>query len=94
MEWLRSFGPLGFPWINLALTQSSYLPLLQIAEVTGTYGIAFWVVLLNIGFYYLVSLKNNRKPIVLSIVLLIAVMGIIGWLRQVSVNCSTKYQSK
>ncbi len=90
MEWLRSFGPLGFPWINLALTQSSYLPLLQIAEVTGTYGIAFWVVLLNIGFYYLVSLKNNRKPIVLSIVSLIAVMGIIGWLRQVSVDRSTQ----
>ncbi|MEE9189411.1 MAG: apolipoprotein N-acyltransferase, partial [Candidatus Neomarinimicrobiota bacterium] len=90
MEWLRSFGPLGFPWINLALTQSGYLPFLQIAEVTGTYGITFWVVLLNTGFYYLASLKNNRKPIVLSIISLIAVMGIIGWLRQASVERSSK----
>jgi apolipoprotein N-acyltransferase len=90
MEWIRSFGPLGFPWINLALTQSSYLPFLQIAEVTGTYGIAFWIVLLNTGFYYLVTLRYNRKPIVLSIISLIAVMGIIGWLRQSSVERSTR----
>ena len=24
IEWLRSFGPLGFPWANLALSQSKY----------------------------------------------------------------------
>ena len=29
VEWLRSFGPLGFPWGNLALTQTKILPLLQ-----------------------------------------------------------------
>ena len=28
MEYLRSFGPLAFPWINLALTQTFSLPLL------------------------------------------------------------------
>ena len=30
MEWFRSFGPMGFPWGNLALTQTDYLSFLQI----------------------------------------------------------------
>jgi len=38
MEWIRSLGPLGFPWANLALTQADYLPFLQILDRTGTYG--------------------------------------------------------
>ena len=43
IEYLRSFGPLSFPWINLGLTQTFSLPLIQIADVTGTMGISFWI---------------------------------------------------
>ncbi len=48
MEWIRSLGPLGFPWANLALTQADYLPFLQILDRTGTYGLSFVLVLLNV----------------------------------------------
>ena len=51
MEWLRSFGPLGFPWINLALTQSEYIFLTQISEITGPYGVSFWIISINTLVY-------------------------------------------
>ncbi|NOZ07862.1 MAG: apolipoprotein N-acyltransferase [FCB group bacterium] len=56
VEYIRTFGTLGFPWISLANTQIPYLILIQNAEITGIYGISFWLVLLNIlGFSALTS---------------------------------------
>ena len=57
MEWIRSFGPLGFPWSNLALTQSKYIYLIQIMEITGTYGISFIIISINVIIYH--SIKKN-----------------------------------
>lgn len=51
MEWIRSFGPLGFPWANLALTQADYLLLLQILDRTGAYGLSFILVIVNLLFW-------------------------------------------
>ena len=34
MEFLKSYGPLAFPWSNLALTQTNFLPILQIIDHT------------------------------------------------------------
>ena len=44
IEWFRSFGALGFPWANLALSQTKYIYLLQIIDITGSYGISFIVI--------------------------------------------------
>ena len=52
LEWIRSFGPLGFAWGNLAVTQMDMIHLLQFIEYGGTYIITFWVVLINLGIYY------------------------------------------
>ena len=57
VEWIRSFGALGFPWANIALTQSKYIYLLQMLEITGTYGISFIVISINVIIYN--SLKND-----------------------------------
>jgi len=79
MELLRSLGPLGFPWINLALTQTEYLPLIQIADITGSYGISFWIMLINIGFYLSIISKNKLKYLVITsmIFLLVLSFGIV-----------------
>ena len=47
MEWLRSLGPLGFPWSNLALTQINFLPIVQIMDITGSYGVSALVLIIN-----------------------------------------------
>jgi len=81
IEYLRSFGPLSFPWINLALTQTFSLPLIQIADVTGSMGISFWIVILNM-IIYIAIISNNSKKQILSIgVLLLLVIFLLGFFR-------------
>ena len=48
MEYIRSIGPLGFPWVSLANTQLDFLTLAQNVEITGIYGISCWIVFINI----------------------------------------------
>ena len=48
MEYIRSMGTLGFPWVSLANTQLDFLTLVQNVEITGIYGISFWIVLINV----------------------------------------------
>lgn len=73
MEWLRSFGPLGFPWANLATTQTKFLPLLQITDTTGSEGVGFWLMIVNILVYIILFSKSNhimaRKILLLAFVL-------------------------
>jgi len=81
MEYLRGMGPLGFPWIDLALTQTNYLSLIQIAEVTGPSGIAFWIITLNICFLVLLDQNSKRKRSASIILILICIIGFYGYQR-------------
>lgn len=47
IEYLLSLGELGFPWLLLGITQAETIELIQYAEITGVYGVSFWVVLVN-----------------------------------------------
>jgi len=51
LEYLKAHLFSGFPWEDLAYSQHGYLSLIQIADVTGPYGITFLIVLLNCVFY-------------------------------------------
>jgi len=75
VEFVRSFGILGFPWISLANTQIDYFFLIQNAEYVGIYGISFWIILLNTFLYYI--LFYNRK---LKLKLLFLSIFIFPWL--------------
>jgi apolipoprotein N-acyltransferase len=44
-EWLRAGGPLAFPWGTLAFTQHRHLAVLQMLELTGSYGLSFLMAL-------------------------------------------------
>ena len=49
VEYIRNMDvQTGGPWTALANTQLDFLTLAQNAEITGIYGISFWVVLINI----------------------------------------------
>jgi apolipoprotein N-acyltransferase len=87
MEYLRSFGPMGFPWSDLALTQVFLLPMIQTADVTGTAGIAFLICILN-GLFYLAVTENEPKRYIISaFVLWGIVFGMGSWrLRAVEKN--------
>lgn len=47
LEYLRTFLLTGFPWNLLGYTQYRNLPMIQIASITGVYGVSFLVVLVN-----------------------------------------------
>ncbi len=54
-ELARSSGFVGFPWGLVGHSQYAMLPLIQIAELTGIWGISFIVVLVNAGIAETIS---------------------------------------
>jgi apolipoprotein N-acyltransferase len=51
LEYIRSFFLSGFPWEFLGYSQYRWLTLIQIADITGVYGVSFLILSVNIvGF--------------------------------------------
>ena len=59
----------GFPMLNLSHTQYSFAPAIQIAEITGAFGITLIIAYMNIALASLVT-DRNRQSIALAIVML------------------------
>jgi len=51
LEYLRSFLLTGFPWANLSYSQYLNLPFIQMADITGAYGLSFVIILVNTTFF-------------------------------------------
>ena len=52
VEYIRNMDVLtGGPWTSLANTQLDFHTLVQNAEISGIYGITFWIILLNVCIY-------------------------------------------
>lgn len=47
LEFIRSFFLSGFPWFFIGHTQYRYLPVIQISDITGVYGISFIIITIN-----------------------------------------------
>lgn len=62
LEFLRSYLFTGFPWNLLGVSQAKNLPLIQIASITGVYGISFVVVLVNSACAQLLIALYNPIP--------------------------------
>jgi len=65
MEYLRSnAGFLADPWALLGHTQYRYLPVIQIASLTGVYGISFLLVMVNmfLADMILVATPGDKSP--------------------------------
>ncbi len=59
-EYLRASLFTGFPWELLGYSQYSNLPFIQIVDITGVYGISFWLALINAAVL-LASLGLRRQ---------------------------------
>ena len=83
-EYLRGYLFTGLPWAVLGYTQAHYLPLIQIADNTGVWGISFLVVAANAAIYFLARAyaKKERLPVgeALVVALLVASTAIYGFL--------------
>ena len=47
IEILRTYNPLGFPWFLLGHSQIRALPMVQIADLAGVYGVTFVAAMVN-----------------------------------------------
>lgn len=55
LELLRTYLLSGLPWDLLGYSQYRWLPVIQIADVTGVYGLSFLIVLVNVALADLVQ---------------------------------------
>jgi apolipoprotein N-acyltransferase len=82
LEYLRAFALTGFPWASLGYSQYRTLPLIQIADITGVYGLSFLIAFANVVIYRIIRgmAKRDGAPYpagsaVLLVLLLVATLG-------------------
>lgn len=52
IEYIRStHSEYGFSWLGLGYSQFQTLPVIQMAEITGVYGVSWLIMLVNVGLY-------------------------------------------
>lgn len=78
LEYLRSFFLTGFPWASLAYSQYINLPFIQMADITGIYGLSFVIILVN-ATLYTVLLQWSKRPFPLREVM-ITILLLLGFL--------------
>ncbi|MGB2705755.1 MAG: apolipoprotein N-acyltransferase [Candidatus Omnitrophota bacterium] len=71
-EYLRAYLFTGFPWALLGYSQSFNLPMIQIADMTGVYGVSFLVMIVNFGIYLALRKRPGRFYILFFIFILFA----------------------
>jgi apolipoprotein N-acyltransferase len=74
-EWIRQLGSLGFGWGDLAYSQWKFIPLIQLASVTGIWGLSWLIVLVN------ATLSTARPKTIGAVAGLIAVTVLFGYAR-------------
>ena len=80
LEFMRAHLLTGFPWENLAYSQYLYARVIQIADITGIYGITFAVVMINAVLYDLLSARfRGRSLLVEAVVAGLVMIIIIGY---------------
>jgi apolipoprotein N-acyltransferase len=69
VEWLRSLGGLGLTWGDLAVSQHRILPILQMLDWTGPYGLTFLIALVNAALAAVVleGWRGTRADAALSV---------------------------
>jgi len=88
MEWARTLGALSMPWAQLSYTQYRFLPILQIADLTGAYGVSFLLALVNgaIAAWWQ-DRREGRRLLAISLTLTV-LAGLYGYARLAQPNGS------
>jgi apolipoprotein N-acyltransferase len=75
LEFARTHMFSGFPWALAGYSQYRALPIIQVADLAGVYGISFVIVLVNTAIAELISGRKRFAPLLTASVVLIAVLG-------------------
>jgi apolipoprotein N-acyltransferase len=96
LEYLRSFFLTGFPWANLAYSQYLNLPLIQMADITGPYGLSFVILMVNATLFWILRQWTNRifpvREVIITLLVLLGSM-IYGYVKMDRVDQQMLQQS-
>ncbi|MXX11193.1 MAG: apolipoprotein N-acyltransferase [Nitrospira sp. SB0677_bin_15] len=62
LEYIRTHAFSGLPWGLLSYSQFQWLSLIQVANITGVYGVSFLIVLVNVSVFLFVRRVLIEKP--------------------------------
>lgn len=83
LEYIRSFLLTGFPWASLGYSQYRTLPLIQVADITGVYGLSFLIALSNIVLYRIIrgmfGAKQGVYPTKSALALFVLMVLTLGY---------------
>lgn len=63
LEYIRSHLFTGFGWALLGHSQYSSLPVIQISDITGAYGVSFLLVLVNVAIFEIIAKCKLQRNI-------------------------------
>ena len=96
LEFTRGHLFSGFGWASLGESQYKFLPIIQVADVTGMYGVSFLIVMVNVLLEEIIFKKNARKEIFGAIacvdILLVLALG-YGFFRLSEIPQETSHMS-
>lgn len=75
LELVRTHVLTGFPWALLGYTQYRILPVIQIADIAGVYGISFVIVLVNSSLETFLRDRRNLIPLLTAVAFLGIIVG-------------------
>lgn len=92
LEYVRGYLFTGFPWVLVGYTQSDYLPIIQVADTTGVWGLSFVIVASNVALSFIaghvIRKEKGRLPFVPAAIALALVASITsyGFIRMKAVD--------
>jgi apolipoprotein N-acyltransferase len=94
-EWLYMQQELSFGWLTLGNSQANLTSMIQYADITGVWGISFWLLWFNVLF--LIALTSNQQErhrlIVIMIAMVITPLLYAWYLSSAEKNASHKADS-
>jgi apolipoprotein N-acyltransferase len=76
LELARTYVFSGFPWSLLGYSQYLVLPVIQVSDITGVYGVSFLIVLVNAA---VAGVLMDRKKYPLLIITAVALVLVLGY---------------
>lgn len=73
IQFLRSLGAYGFTWGGLCHSQAYNLPILQIASITGCWGIEFLICMFNFSLAEFLTNKTRYKSVIAVSIIILAI---------------------
>lgn len=98
VEYLRGHLFTGLPWVLAGYSQTAYLPVIQVADITGVWGVSFLVVFVNSALWITARrflYKDGSTRVIVPVAALAAVVLVLayGFLRIWQVDEDVKHWS-